>query len=624
MRTRGVRRRVALLMVVWALCCALLPVATVADGGCFSGTVHVVVDDFAPGRYQGDDVYFFNRLGGDRGPLQHTALAWGSGVVTATIGAGDEWGGMWMSLNHPACEGETVDLGTVVPSYFAERYHSRATELLLRVADATPGLRVKAELKHGGAVRWWDDAEFCGGAETLSFGLSSLHEVDRLVIVLDDTEQGEYCVLEEIALTVTNPIADPAEAAYVWSLGMWLNNWDPDRGMVRDRSNHEAGQYDAVQVTGALAAGVAQAAELDVLSHRQAVEIVNKIADTLMNDVPRMKGLWPHFCRSDGQGGIEIEPGTEWSTIDTAIAAMGLYLGQTALGLDTSETMAFMQAIPWDTLTLASGISHGYATDGTLLTASWDWFGGESWLLAFACAAASGTVPPIAHPDPPAYNGSGFIDELAWLYLPPPLRYDRWGADWRSYRQQAADRQIAYPGEHYPTSCVAQLGLFGLSAAEVPMPSAVAPSQIYRPFGVGGEAPPDDGVDLCGSLVVVPHYSAMIASLRPVEVTAVWRWLIDEGPFSPLNNVESLMFVGEGYGEENRRWNGLRGSWNLALQTLGWGRYLEQRAGQYPVLWHAALASQRARKTYSALAPGPWLLLVRSQHMPLAGARILW
>ena len=38
-------------------------------------------------------------------------------------------------------------------------------------------------------------------------------------------------------------------------------------------------------------------------------------------------------------------------------------------------------------------------------------------------------------------------------------------------------------------------------------------------------------------------------------------------------------------------WNQLKGSWNLALQTLGWGRFLAERRGQVPVLWQATTAN---------------------------------
>ena len=129
---------------------------------------------------------------------------------------------------------------------------------------------------------------------------------------------------------------------------------------------------------------------------------------------------------------------------------------------------------------------------------------------------------------PPTANGSGFIDELAWLFVPPPPKQDYWGTDWASYRSTAAERQISYYPSNDSTSCFAQLGLFGLSAGEVPAPWMVAQNGIYQAYGIGGAfAPANDGSGL-GTPVVVPHYSAMVASLRPEESISMWDWLIAE------------------------------------------------------------------------------------------------
>ena len=51
-------------------------------------------------------------------------------------------------------------------------------------------------------------------------------------------------------------------------------------------------------------------------------------------------------------------------------------------------------------------------------------------------------------------------------------------------------------------------------------------------------------------------------------------------------------------------WNQLKGSWNLSLQTLGWGRYLAERDGQVPILWQATRGNPVSRKGYLLLAPG--------------------
>ena len=57
--------------------------------------------------------------------------------------------------------------------------------------------------------------------------------------------------------------------------------------------------------------------------------------------------------------------GTEWSSIDTVIAAIGLLTAQQALGLDTSGTEALLREIDWADLTKPDGmISMGYDLRG--------------------------------------------------------------------------------------------------------------------------------------------------------------------------------------------------------------------------------------------------------------------
>ncbi|NIV30584.1 MAG: carbohydrate-binding protein, partial [Anaerolineae bacterium] len=97
----------------------------------------------------------------------------------------------------------------------------------------------------------------------------------------------------------------------------------------------------------------------------------------------------------------------------------------------------------------------------------------------------------------------------------------------------------------------------------------------------------------------------MIASLRPEEAVGMWAWLIEHGFFSPLGNAESLIFP-EGSDCEPPAlvWNHLKGSWNLALQALGWGRYLAERDGLAPILWQAAEGNPLLHEGYRLLAQG--------------------
>jgi hypothetical protein len=568
-------------------------------------SINILVDDFAPQPLQGDSIYYYNRLGGNRGAINDSVLDWGDGQVITTISSGSSWGGAWMSLNHPIRERLGINFSAILPPQVAPQYQSRITGLTAVIEDGMPGTTFKLELKDGGDLRWKEEVALTGGHQVVASDLPALGNIDELVWVLDDAAARDYVILESLSFTATTRITDTATAAFVWSYGMLLNNWNPDTGLVRDKAKEPSGQFDAIQVTGSLAAATASAEQLGVVSHTDAVHIVSVISDTMLTDVPRFRGLWPHWVSVSPTGVITIVYGTEWSSVDTVIGAVGLLDAQSGLGLDTAGTESMLRTIDWAGLVIPGGISHGYTYAGDPIPYAWDVFGGESWLVALAYAGATGQVAPIVYSTPPTANGSGFIDELAWLYVMPPSGTDYWETDWAQYPLSAANDQVLHYSVSDPTSCPAQLDLFGLSAAEVPEPSMVPNGDIYQAFGVGGRfASASDGTELLGAPVVVPHYSAMIAPYRPQEAIEMWDWLIDNGFLSPLNNVESLMLpVSSECDPSALVWNQLKGSWNLSLQTLGWGRYLAERNGQVPVLWQATTETPLLRKGYSLLMP---------------------
>ena len=564
--------------------------------------VIVVADDFEPQPYQGQTIYFYNRLEGDRGSLNEAKVAWGQGIVTITVASTKNWAGIWLSFNHPNVENLPVNFSKVLPAAIQPAYQSEIINVTVKIVGGTANKNLKLELKNDGNIEWQSPgAKLLGGQQTLSYDLPPLGDITQLVIVLDQAGENDDVVIEDISFKATTQITDIAQAAFVWSYRMLLNNWNASTGLIRDNGKFPSGAFEAIQSTGSLAAATAMAYQLGVVNKADAIEIVSTISDTLLLDLPRYHGLWPHWVISS-TGTITIANNTEWSSVDTVIAALGLLDAQVALDLDTAGTTQMLQEIDWDDLKQPDGISHGYRYDGSLITSSWDTFGGESWLVDLAYAAAMQEVPPLKYPLPPTANGSGFIDELAWLYVLPPSEKDVWGVDWPDYRMTATVTQTTY---YIPPSCFAQLGLFGLSAAEVPVPSAVPETQIYQPFGVGGRfSPPNDGSALLGQPVIIPHYAAMIASLRPTEAISMWTWLINEGAFSPLNNVESLLFpAGSNCAADEAQWNHLKGSWNLVLQTLGWGRYLAQRAGNVPILWQATFNNKFLRDGYLLLVP---------------------
>ncbi|MBN1992147.1 MAG: hypothetical protein JW953_05545 [Anaerolineae bacterium] len=516
-------------------------------------------------------------------------------------------GGMWLSLNHPEHEKLAINFSAILPSQILPQHQSKITGLTIRVAGATPARTFKVELKDDTIIRWSQSVLLSGGTQTLSFDLPhTLTDVTTLVWLIEPITSGEYAVVEHVAFTATTSMTDAARAGFGWSYGMLLRNLNPDTGLVRDAAKYASGEFDAIQSTGSLAAATVVAEQSGVINYSDAMQIVNQISHTLLISVPRYHGLWPHWVEQiSGTNEITIAQNTEWSSVDTVIAALALLDAQNALGLDTSGTEQLLQGIDWDDLLTSNGISHGYTYTGAKSVYVWDTFGGESWLVDLAYAAATQKIAPLKYPAPPTANGSGFIDELAWLFVPPPQTTDYWGVDWALYRRQASYTQTLYYPSYYPASCLDQLGLFGLSAAEVPVPSAVITPEIYQAFGVGGRSDgPHDGSSLLTAPVAVPHYAAMMASPRPTEAISMWTWLINAGPFSPLNNVESLLFsAGASCDAAEMKWNHLKGSWNLALQTLGWGRYLIQRQGQDFGLWQAARENKFLREGYALLVP---------------------
>ena len=568
-------------------------------------SISILLDDFVPHSDLENAVYRYNRLDGDRGAVNNSYIEWGTGQVTSTIAVGETWGGVWMSLNHPIAEGLTIDFSAILPPQILPTYQSQITGIAVRLARGTPGTTFRLELKDkNGQLEWQSETIIDGGEQVVSTPLPTLYGVKESLWILDDAVAGDYVVVDSVSFTATHPITDTATTAFVWSYGMLLNNWNPQTGLVRDKARHASGEFDAIQATGSLAAATAIAAQLGIIEWDSAQQIVGKIGESLLSaNMPRFQGLWPHFVNVSATGNVSIAPGTEWSSVDTAIAAISLLSAQSSLGLDTSGTEEMIRFIAWDDMSSPDGVSHGYWYNGDPIPYLWDVFGGESLLVELAYASATSQTSSLSYPTPPTANGAGFIDELAWLYIPSPPRLDFWGNDWGAYRNMAADLQVQYYNTHYPGSCFDQLGLFGLSAAEVPTPWAVG--STYQAFGVGGRfSDPNDGNALLGTSVVTPHYSAMIASLRPEEAIAMWTWLIDETPFSPLNNVESIMFPSDtGCNPEEAQWNHLKGSWNLALQTLGWGNYLLQRAGQHPIIWQATTQNLFLQGGYSVLVP---------------------
>jgi hypothetical protein len=531
----------------------------------------VLVDDFVPRPLQGDAVWFYTRIGTDRGQIDVPgtgSTTWGDGHVDIQITNGaTTFRGVFFALKHLIRENRALDFRAIFPPAIEPAYQGAVTAIRLRVADGRGTLRVELQAPDGRFV-WSRDVTLTGGAQEILLPVAGVDAIRNLNCVVIG-RSGDFVRLVRVELVVDLPDMLTPRRAFLWSYAMLLDNFEPTTGLTRDRSNFPMGDFENVSATGMTAAATVMAWRARFVTKDHAADIVEAITTGLVA-LPRHHGVWPHFVELVG-GVPRIKPGTEWASLDTILALLGLLEAREALGLPTAVVEQLFEAIDWADLTLPDGtISHGYSESGELLPSGWDVFGGESWLAAFGHASATGTLPALTYPKPPTFNGSGFIDELASLFSPGPLR-DPWGVNWVTYRAQAARRQIGYYVKEHPAPCYSSRHVFGLSAAEVPDPAAVAPPDIYQPFGVGGRIPANDGTVTMGQPVVVPHYAALVAAAFPRDATRAWQEFEAMGVVTPLNNAESLMITSEpGCGRVV--WNSLHGSLNLTLQTLGWGR----------------------------------------------------
>ncbi len=527
-------------------------------------TTVALVDDFVaePLQCEQQEFSFYNRLGGDRGEAFFGGgdVNWGSGFVDARIFEDGQFAGVFESLNLIRRENLPLNLQALLPQQIVPAFQQRATALLIDIIDGTGTFKLEIKspaedvlLQHFETLQ--------GGPLTLRIPLNSPPTNAQLLVFGVEGTAGSFVQVRRVAIESVGPELGAA-SMFVWPYGALLRNFSETTGLTRDRANFPAGDMDNVSASGLQALAAAVASDLGVISRTAAINIVQRTTQALLN-IPRFQGVLPHFVR----GGV-IQPGTEYSSLDTIIAWLGALLASQSLGLPTQSLEQAFRDLGWDSLRLPNGLmSHGYTEQGVLLQSGWDTFGGETFLAALGQAMGQGTVPTVTNPNPPTFNGSGFIDELAWLFVPAP-KIDIWGNDWALYRKTASQTQVN-------DAAFAQLNqrIFGLSAAEVPAPWDVPCPNMYQAFGVGGIGPRNDGTQFFGRPVAAPHYAGMVASLQPQAVRTMWTFLRQSGLVSPLNSVESL-FLNSKRGTVPLVWNSLKGSLNLSLTALGVGKRL--------------------------------------------------
>ncbi len=496
---------------------------------------------------------------------------------------GEHWTGAWHSLAGLASQShrtlDPTDLtGLGDPT-------SKRTEIRELSVNASGKGTFRVELADVDRLVVWGRTVTLDTDNTSTFGFPvDPAAIGRIKFLNWVAEPGCHLRLSSIGFLVERPDIPLEEWAFRVSLGKLRRSHDSASGLTRDRGHLPPGTYDSIASTGLQALGSALGAAEGIIDRDT---IIKEIKTTLvaLRALPKAGGFLPHFVHRDDSGKITIHPGTEFSTVDTAIALQSLLLATTILELpeERAEVVSMIAALDFDAITSPEGwISHGYLDDGkTLLTSSWRDWGGESALVL----ALEGMVPDrtprgkmSASGQP--YRGVGFIAEIQSLLYPD---FDRPEPDlishisWPETRRNLLARQNSYFVESIPDSRAARSGIFGVSAGEAGMP------------GAGYTA---NGIEAIGLRWIHPHYMLMgLALSSPDRYPEGLRALLSTGHLYPVGLPENIE-VGL------KLHNPMQGSLNAAFETLatyhGWKKretpanLLDQASRKDPLVRQAA------------------------------------
>ncbi len=366
--------------------------------------------------------------------------------------------------------------------------------------------------------------------------------------------------LSSIGFIAQRPEMSLEEWAFRISLGKLRRCHDIESGLTRDRGHTPTGEFESIASTGFHALASALAFSEGIIDKQKATLEVSKTL-TALQSLPTAAGFFPHFVHSGKDGRTTIVPGTEFSTVDTAIALQSLLLATQILELPelNQQAVAMIARLNFDAVTDAEGwISHGFLDDGkTLLTSAWrDWGGETALVLALEAMIPDrqprGKMIPSGEP----YRGVGFIAEIQSLFYPD---FDRKDPDlvssvsWPDIRKKLLVGQTSYLKNHWPNSAAAQSGIFGLSGGESGMP------------GAGYTA---NGIEVMGVRWIHPHYMMMGLALSNPEQYAKGLSALDAKqflyPFGLPENIEADL----------RLHNPMQGSLNAGFEAIsayhGW------------------------------------------------------
>lgn len=510
-----------------------------------------VINSFVNFTYLGTD---FGWMGPGEGRIE-------SKDGTLKIKAEGEWTGLWHSLAGLAAESsremnpqDMVGIGG-------------APQLMAPVTAVTMDVRGKGDIRIELAdvtrkAVWERKLTLTPGETTRQRFELQAADLGRLKFINWIVEPGCEAEISSLGFEVKRPEIEPEAWAFRVSLGKLRRCHDPLTGLTRDRAHVPPGIFDSVASSGMHALASAAAVQEGLLEREMVVAEIRRTTDVILS-LPKAAGFLPHFTTRRVDGSAWIHPGTEYSTVDTAIALHGLRLAARILNLpDVGDAVeGAIRGLDFDALTSEEGwISHGMAEDGkTQLVGQWRDWGGETALVLAMESMVPDRVPRGKMEEGGhVFRGVQFIAEIQSLFYPDFDKTDPdrvVGTVWPQVRGGLLTRQISYVNEQWPGSPAADAGIFGLSAGEAGMP------------GVGYVA---NGVDIPGVRWIHPHAMVMGLALTGGNTFAAGiERLEDAGLLVPQGLPENVE-VGM------RLRNPMQGSLNAAFEALasyhGWRR----------------------------------------------------
>ncbi|MEZ5388070.1 MAG: hypothetical protein R3F13_21395, partial [Prosthecobacter sp.] len=425
---------------------------------------------------------------GFHGPAEHEIVWLSDEIVVNLSQQPDSWAGMWHSLAGRAGSPDVMDFTRPYPSQISAHLQPRVSAVMIEAAGTG---RVKIEIKSpAGEVRWMQLIDVEGGGYSMFVRPVASETMRDAKTLVWTVEPGSDVKISGLWLGMERPQIGFDAQAFLASYTKLLRCYSAQTGYVRDRAHVEAGAFDTVSATGMFVLATAAASQPDVgLVSTEYARSVLRTTHTAVGALETAHGLLPHFVRSR-DGVTRIHPGTEYSTVDSAIYVQSVLLAAVMLGEQAiaDEIVAMVQRMDFAAMRLPDGhLSHGFLDDGvSLIPHGWQDWGGETALVMLMQRIADPDCqpPPMHHPGR-AWQGAGFITELQSLFHPDfdsdePDAHD--GVRWLSVRRAMLAAQRAYVSEHWPESAAAKDGLYGFSAGE---------NRFGNGYSVGGVDLPD-------------------------------------------------------------------------------------------------------------------------------------